>query len=160
MQSTVLSTIIKICSIPRIGRPCRKDIPPFFITLTALFLAGFFVWIAGTFVRAPSPAIKAPGGVLGWIQTVAFCLFTGYWEEGFFRLYILTVCRRAGIKSITAALCSSLVFALCHVYEGPLGIANAGIAGILLAALFIKTRSYYGLASAHAAYNILAFILA
>jgi membrane protease YdiL (CAAX protease family) len=94
------------------------------------------------------------------MRTVVFCLFTGYWEEGFFRLYILTVCRRAGVKSIAAALCSSLVFALCHVYEGPLGIANAGLAGILLAALFIKTRSYHGLALSHAVYNILAFILA
>jgi membrane protease YdiL (CAAX protease family) len=37
---------------------------------------------------------------------------------------------------------------------------NAGIAGILLSIIYLKTESYHGIALAHAVYNILAYVFA
>jgi membrane protease YdiL (CAAX protease family) len=95
-----------------------------------------------------------------WTGILVLCLITGYWEEGLFRLYFLTICGRAGIRNLFSVLVSSLVFAFCHSYEGIPGMVNAGIAGILLSIIYLKTGSYHGLALAHAVYNMLAYMLA
>jgi membrane protease YdiL (CAAX protease family) len=166
MRSTRLSTIIEIFKFPPQRRPCRKDIAPFFFSLGSLFLTGFLVWVlaffAASFFVPPGEefTITKPEGAAAWAGIAVLCLFTGYWEEGLFRVYFLTVCGRAGIKHPVSVLVSSLVFALCHTYEGPLGMINAGIAGILLSVVFLKTRSYHGPALAHAAYNLFAYIIA
>jgi membrane protease YdiL (CAAX protease family) len=126
--------------------------------LALLLLGGFFSWmLAGLFPGEGFTQDKPAGGVR-WAVIVLFCLCTGYWEEGVFRVYFLTVCRRAGVNIYASVLLSTVVFAWCHAYEGPAGMINAGFAGILLSAVYIKTDSYHGLALAHAAYNILAYL--
>jgi membrane protease YdiL (CAAX protease family) len=106
------------------------------------------------------PLILKPEGVAAWTKIIILCLLTGYWEEGFFRMYFLAVCRRAGINRYVSVLFSSIVFAFCHSYEGPPGMINAGLAGILLSIVYLKTESYHGTALAHSVYNILAYIIA
>jgi membrane protease YdiL (CAAX protease family) len=128
--------------------------------LGSLFLSGVLVWGLTFLLPAGEFSITKLEGVAAWTGIVLLCLFTGYWEEGLFRLYFLTIGNRAGIRNFVSVLASSLVFAFCHSYEGILGMVNAGIAGILLSAVFLKTRSYHGLALAHALYNILAYVLA
>jgi len=52
-----------------------------------------------------------------------------------------------------------VLFSLCHVYEGPWGILNAVLAGIILSLLFIRFRSLHGIAWAHGAYNIFVYTM-
>ncbi|MDR0639758.1 MAG: CPBP family intramembrane metalloprotease [Spirochaetaceae bacterium] len=126
----------------------------------SLFLTGVLVWGLTFFLPAEEFTLTKPEGAAAWTGIALLCLFTGYWEEGLFRVYFLTICGRAGIKTLVAVLSSSLVFAFCHSYEGIPGIVNAGVAGILLSIIYLKTGSYHGPALAHALYNILAYILA
>jgi membrane protease YdiL (CAAX protease family) len=128
--------------------------------LVCLILTGLVAW--GLTFLLPSGDFMPvkPSGIIEWVKIIIFCLLIGYWEEGFFRMYFLTVCRRAGINSYVSVLFSSLVFAYCHSYEGIPGMINAGLAGILLSIIYLKTESYHGLALSHTAYNILAYIFA
>jgi membrane protease YdiL (CAAX protease family) len=134
------------------------------MSLGGLLLTGLLVSFADRFLSFVLPAeeftLVKPAGIIEWIKIVVFCLLVGYWEEGFFRMYFLTVCRRAGIPKYASVFISSFVFAFCHSYEGFPGMVNAGIAGVLLSVIYLKTESYHGTAAAHAAYNILAYILA
>ncbi|MDR1096455.1 MAG: CPBP family intramembrane metalloprotease [Spirochaetaceae bacterium] len=159
-----MSTVTAIFKLPRIGRPRVKDALPFLFSLGGLLLTGLFVWLLGRFLPFVLPpedfVLAKPAGVIEWAKIIVFCLLVGYWEEGFFRMYFLTVCRRAGIPKYAAVLISTLVFALCHSYEGVPGLINAGIAGVLLSCVYLKTESYHGIAAAHAAYNVLAYVLA
>jgi membrane protease YdiL (CAAX protease family) len=159
-----LSTVTAIFKLPRVGRPRAKDALPFLLSLGCLLLAGLFVWLSGRllpFVLPPEDfSLAKPAGIPAWAQTIVFCLLVGYGEEGLFRMYFLTVCRRAEIPAYAAVLISTLVFALCHSYEGIPGMLNAGIAGVLLSCVYLKTESYHGIAAAHAVYNVLAYILA
>ena len=160
MRSTRLSTITAIFKLPPVRKPSLKDIPPFLFSLGALFLTGIAVWGLTFLLPAVEFTPAKPEGAIAWMGIVLLCIFTGYWEEGLFRVYFLTICGRAGIPPFVAAVASSLVFAFCHSYEGPLGIVNAGLAGILLSIIYLKTGSYHGLAAAHALYNVLAYVLA
>jgi membrane protease YdiL (CAAX protease family) len=129
--------------------------------LGALFLTGTLTWgLTFLLPAAGEFAITRSEGAAAWTGIVFLCLFTGYWEEGIFRLYFLTICNRIGIKNFASVLASSLIFAFCHSYEGIPGMVNAGSAGVLLSIVYLKTGSYHGPALAHAIYNILAYILA
>jgi membrane protease YdiL (CAAX protease family) len=164
MRSTRLSTIIAIFKLPRIRKPGTSDAVPFFLSLGSLLLTGLLVWLLGRFLPSVLPAedfiLVKPEGIIEWIKIIIFCLLIGYWEEGFFRMYFLTVCARARIQKYVSVLFSTLIFAFCHNYEGIPGMINAGVAGVLLSAIYLKTESYHGIALAHAVYNILAYILA
>jgi membrane protease YdiL (CAAX protease family) len=159
MQSTRLSTIIGIFKFPPVRKPSFKDVPPFFFSFGALLLTGAVVWGLSFLLPAGEFPITKPEGAAAWMGIVLLCLFTGYWEEGVFRLYFLTICDRAGMNRFASVLVSSLAFAFCHSYEGMLGMVNAGTAGVLLSIVYLKTGSYHGPALAHAMYNILAYIL-
>jgi membrane protease YdiL (CAAX protease family) len=100
---------------------------------------------------------EAPGGPVQWLVTIGACVSTGYFEEGFFRLYLLTRFRETGISAARGICISTLLFALCHVYEGPGGVLNAALAGIVLSLVFTREGSLHGLAWAHGAYNILVY---
>jgi membrane protease YdiL (CAAX protease family) len=155
-----LSSIITIFKPPPVGRPGLKDIIPFFSALGCLLLTAVLVSAAASFLPDEKFTLSKPAGITAWAKITVYCLLIGYWEEGFFRMYFLTVCRRAGIEKYAAVLISSLVFASCHYYEGIPGMVNAAIAGVSLSVIYLKTASYHGLALAHSAYNILAYILA
>jgi membrane protease YdiL (CAAX protease family) len=130
------------------------------LSLGCLLLTALLVSAAEPLLPAGERGPAKPAGFTEWAKIVVLCLFTGYWEEGFFRMYFLTVCGRAGIEKYVSVLISSLVFAFCHYHEGIPGMVNAGIAGVLLSVIYLKTESYHGPALAHSAYNILAFALA
>jgi membrane protease YdiL (CAAX protease family) len=160
MRSTHSSTIIEIFKLPRVRKPCLKDLPAFFFSLTCLLLTGLAAWGLTFVLPSGEFALFKPEGIAAWAKTAVFCLLIGYWEEGFFRMYFLTVCRRTGIKNFAAVLFSSLVFASCHSYEGLPGMINAGLAGVFLSIIYLKTESLHGTALAHTVYNILAYIFA
>ena len=64
-----------------------------------------------------------------------------------------------GLGPHRAILISTLLFASCHIYEGPWGFLNAALSGIVLAYVFLRFRSLHGIAIAHALYNIVVYAL-
>jgi membrane protease YdiL (CAAX protease family) len=51
-------------------------------------------------------------------------------------------------------LVSTALFSLCHIYEGPWGVINAVLAGLLLSLIYVHYGALHGLAWAHGLYNI------
>lgn len=78
-----------------------------------------------------------------------FFIIAGYLEELYFRFYLL----RKNPKP-SMIIFSTILFVLCHKYQGPAGMFNAACAGLVLSFIFIKSRSLHGIAIAHGLYNI------
>jgi membrane protease YdiL (CAAX protease family) len=107
-----------------------------------------------------APAIGYPRDPAAVAVMILSCLTTGYLEETYFRFYLFKRFGEAGAGPVKAALASSLLFAFCHLYEGPLGALNAFAAGLLLFYIFARRRSLHGVAWAHGGYNIFVYIMA
>ncbi|MCL2832936.1 MAG: CPBP family intramembrane metalloprotease [Treponema sp.] len=104
------------------------------------------------------PKIRPPFGASGWIVMVFSCAGTGYLEESFFRFYLLQKLKDWIPRAVPRILFAVLLFTFCHGYEGPWGMLNAALAGILLSILFEKFKTIHGLAWAHACYNAFVYI--
>ncbi|MDR1929885.1 MAG: CPBP family intramembrane metalloprotease [Treponema sp.] len=83
----------------------------------------------------------------------------GYLEESYFRWYLPARFRESGLSVPGSFLISTVLFSLCHVYEGPWGAANAALAGALLSLVFVRSRSIHGIALGHGLYNVFVFIV-
>ena len=105
------------------------------------------------------PRVEAPLNAAGWIVLVFSCLGTGYLEESYFRYYLLTKLENPVPQAALRIIFSVVLFSLCHVYEGPWGVLNAVLAGILLSLVFFRFRSIHGIAWAHGAYNIFVYAM-
>jgi membrane protease YdiL (CAAX protease family) len=138
-----------------------RDFGVFILAFPGLLVLGFLVSLASSLVPSvSSPVIGAPQGPAAFLVMALSALSTGYLEESYFRLYLFTRFREGGIGPVPGMICSSLLFALCHLYEGPLGILNAFLAGMFLFFLFSRRQSIHGLAWAHGGYNIFVYIMA
>jgi membrane protease YdiL (CAAX protease family) len=143
-------------------RPGRRDPLTVLFALPGLIALGALVSLAGSFFPSPvsAPDIEAPRGLAAVLVMILSCLSTGYLEESYFRLYLFTRFRESGVGSAKgAAVFSSLLFALCHIYEGPLGVLNAFLAGLLLFFIFTRRQTIHGLAWAHGGYNIFVYVM-
>lgn len=139
-------------------RPARRD-----AGVAALALAGALV-LAGAFVAVPAllPAAR-PLGAAGYRWglrsaaelplALAFGLVAGYREELYFRAYLLGRLEEAGIPVVLAAAASTALFAVGHLYEGPLGVAFAAVMGLYFVLVFLRTRSLHACAIAHGLLN-------
>ena len=144
----------------------KRDILALAATLPALVLTGFLVsFCAKRTGHVPPVEVIPPNGSAGWIAAIFLSLSTGFLEEAYFRFYLpgrileqnsARTCRTL----LSAHIVSSLVFALCHAYEGPWGIANAILAAFVLSIASIKSSSFPGIALAHGLYNIIVFLSA
>ena len=145
-------------------KPCREDFLTLAVGFPGLACIGlcisFFTWLFSAYpeLKVP-PGIEAPANTAGWIVMVFSCLCTGYLEESYFRYYLLTKLKKQIPQEVIRVIFSTALFSLCHFYEGPWGVLNAILAGILLSALFIRCKSLHGIAWAHAAYNIFVYII-
>jgi membrane protease YdiL (CAAX protease family) len=83
-----------------------------------------------------------------------FSLITGYREELFFRAYLLTRLRQAGLPPAAGVAASGLLFACGHAYQGPIGLAVALALGLYFAAAFTRLHNLHRLAWAHGLYNL------
>ena len=145
-------------------KPCKKDIVPFAAGLPGLIIIGLFIsLVISLFSRysglMPPPIVEGPHSISGWIMMVFSCLATGYLEESYFRYYLLIRFENALPSPALRVILSTVLFSLCHIYEGPWGIINAVLAGVLLSLLFIRYRSLHGIALAHSAYNIFVYVM-
>jgi membrane protease YdiL (CAAX protease family) len=141
--------------------PRREDIYTFLFAFPGLLLTGLTIsLVSPMFINTPAdPGIGAPVTFSGWLVMILSCVSTGYLEESYFRFYLLTNLGDTGIKTGKMVFISVMFFAFCHVYEGPWGVLNAVLAGILLALLFLQYRSLHGIALAHGFYNAFVYAL-
>ncbi len=102
--------------------------------------------------------LEAPIGFFGWSTALISCLVTGYLEESYFRGYLLSKLEELGVSGPRTILVSVVLFALCHLYEGPWGLVNAAAAGTALSLLFLRRRTVHAAAWAHAAYNAFVYL--
>jgi len=145
-------------------RPRKPDLVSFGIGLPGLIVISLFVsLLAFIFSRymglATPPKIEGPSSVMGFVVLVFSCLGTGYLEESFFRYYLLTRLETVVPKMALRIALSTLLFSLCHMYEGPWGLLNSVLAGVFLSVLFIRYRSIHGIAWAHGAYNLFVYTM-
>ena len=146
------------------GIPGKRDIRPFLTGFPLLVLIGIVVSFS---VRALNeqrglyqpPVIEGPGTIIGVFVMIFSSLSTGYLEESYFRYYLLTKLEKTLPNVVLRVLVSTFLFSICHIYDGPWGMINAAMAGILLSALFIRHRSLHGIAWAHAAYNVFVYTM-
>ncbi|MDR0388955.1 MAG: CPBP family intramembrane metalloprotease [Spirochaetaceae bacterium] len=105
------------------------------------------------------PGLEKPQDAFSWSVLVLFYLASAYLEETYFRIYLEAALQKAKWASPARLLLSTGLFTLCHLYQGPLGLCNALIAGIFLLLFYRKTQSPHGLALGHGLYNVLAYVL-
>jgi len=145
-------------------KPGFPDLPSFAAGFPALVIIGIAISLlvsrfSGLPWMTPPPLIESPATIPGWIVLVISCLGTGYLEESYFRYYLLTWMENPVPNAALRIFFSTALFAICHIYEGPWGIINAALAGIVLSVLFTRFRSLHGIAWAHGGYNIFVYVM-
>jgi membrane protease YdiL (CAAX protease family) len=95
------------------------------------------------------PAIKAPEGsesIAGdWKQALLWLglvwTFAAFGEEISYRGYLMTRAADLGRRSTAAywaaAVVTAILFGYGHYYKGPIGIVDSGVAGLILAAVYL-----------------------
>jgi len=138
----------------------RKDLIGFLITFPCLLITGFSISFTASFIGGVNPiSLSVPQGAVGWIILCISCIFSSYLEESFFRFYLISKRDDFNLNAPAALALSTILFALCHIYEGPWGFLNAFISGLILGFMFLRFNSFHGIAIAHGFYNITAFFL-
>ncbi|MDR2103058.1 MAG: CPBP family intramembrane metalloprotease [Treponema sp.] len=144
-----------------LAKPKGRDILVFLFTLPLLFFMGWAVSFLAHRITPlpPPPQAGSPGNLLQWLVLAASCIGTGYLEEGYFRFYLFKTLGAAGISGGKILFLSVFLFSLCHAYEGPWGMANAALAGLLLGLVFKSLGTLHAIAWAHGAYNMLVYLI-
>jgi membrane protease YdiL (CAAX protease family) len=143
-----------------ISRPRAVD-----LAWALALLAGAFLLIAAAGLLLgllPEEARRRLAGGFRWRLEEArllplaapFSLLTGYREELFFRSYLLTRLRQAGLPPAAGAAASALLFASGHAYQGAIGLAVALGLGLYFAVAFLRQRNLHRVAWAHGLYNL------
>lgn len=109
---------------------------------------------------ASSQPVDAPADLAGWIVLGLSCMGTGYMEESFFRVYLFEKLRHTLQNPWLRIFFSTILFAACHIYEGPWGVLNAFSAGLFLGFLYWQLRGFHGLSCAHGMYNLFVYFAA
>lgn len=151
-------------SLLNLKRFQKQAIISFAAGLPGLITIGLFIsFLISLFIQAkglpPPPKVEAPHNAWGWIIMVLSCIGTGYLEESYFRYYLLTKLTNLLLNPAKRVILSTFLFSLCHIYEGPWGILNALLAGILLSVLFVRYKSLHSIAWAHAGYNAFVYVM-
>jgi membrane protease YdiL (CAAX protease family) len=144
----------------RVPLPSFKDLLAFFWALPSLILTGVCVSLAAARFPGYSQGfmVQAPRGITGMTVMFFSCLSTGYLEESYFRYYLGEKLGEMGLPPWVFILISSVLFALCHLYEGPWGAMNALLAALILALIYTRFRCLHGLAFAHGLYNAVSYL--
>jgi membrane protease YdiL (CAAX protease family) len=85
-------------------------------------------------------------------------LLTGFSEEAIFRFYLINVLLLRGRSRTAAVIVSTAIFAAIHWSYGLGSVLFAACAGLLLAAVFLRTRSLTAPVLIHALYDAAYFI--
>jgi len=144
-----------------VSAPKKNDAVSAGLAFPALFLVGLTISLISPHVSGipAAPRFLPPKTAVSWAILALSCAVSAYLEESYFRVYLLSKREELGMDIYRAVLVSTLLFAICHAYEGPWGFLNAALSGILLAFMYLRFRSLHGIAVAHALYNIVAYAL-
>lgn len=85
---------------------------------------------------------------------IVFAMFTGVHEEIFFRGFVLSRCRTLLRWNWLAIPVVSLMFGLVHAYQGPMGVVQTTVIGLILGVVATYSRSLWPVIIAHAALNM------
>ena len=86
-------------------------------------------------------------------------LAAGVREEFYFRSYLLGRMGELGLPVPVAAIISTLLFSLGHLYEGVLGFAIAAVLGTILCIAYLRKPNLHVIAIAHGMYNAIVLCL-
>jgi membrane protease YdiL (CAAX protease family) len=140
-------------------------VSPALITLAStaalLVIGGFTVFFENFFTGPdplhPSPPESAVSAVI--FAIIVSCVAAAYLEESFFRILLYRRLLASGLKKVYAVLVSSLLFAVCHAWEGLWGMTGAFLSGVFLSFLFERKGSLNIISLSHAMYNITVYLL-
>jgi membrane protease YdiL (CAAX protease family) len=140
-------------------KPSKNDLLWSLIgTIALLALATGISLLAGLLnPELELPYLQAPQKSIEWLVMILESFSTGYVEETFFRVYLLQRFKEYQVSLPVSSIISILLFSLCHLYEGPLGLLNATIGAIILTFLYLKTGSVHTPAWAHGLYNCIVY---
>jgi len=161
--SLVWYLLLRVKSLKEMGitLPGKKDFVVASLAFAALTLIGVTIsLVSAQFGEAVVlRQYLSPQTAAGWAVLTVSCVSSAYLEESFFRFYLLSKREEMGLGPMSAVLGSTMLFSICHIYEGPWGFLNAALSGVVLAFAFLRFRSLHGVAAAHALYNVLAYVL-
>lgn len=86
-------------------------------------------------------------------------LLTGYFEELYFRVYLLTEFADSPVGAAGIVGISSLLFAIGHLYQGIIGFFGTFLLGTFLAYRYLRRRSWHEISIAHGLYNFFMIML-
>jgi len=84
-----------------------------------------------------------------WLLGIHYA-FVGMAEESFFRAYLIPRFEELFGKTWIAVPAQAIIFGLGHAYQGPRGMLEAGVMGLIAGVLFAKYRSLWPLMLVHA----------
>ena len=144
-----------------IGFPHKKDFFSVFLAFPAMVLIGITISQVSLYFGMQPDGIRPlpPQSAASWALLGFSSIGGAYLEESYFRFYLLSKQEEMGLGPHRAVLLSTVLFSLCHIYQGPWGFLNSALSGVTLAFLFLRFRSLHGLACAHALHNIMVYIL-
>ncbi len=94
---------------------------------------------------------------LGWVFPIA--IFVGIYEEIVFRGLVLTRLRALFSTNRGPVLLSSLIFGALHFTQGPTGMCQTFVVGLILSILAIRTRSIWPAILAHTLIDTLSLLI-
>lgn len=135
--------------VPRFGGGAWRTTG--WLVLAVLALAGVF-WVlerATGWTESPLLMELIPRTAREKRLFAILSLAAGFGEEVVYRGYLLAVLGPIFSGPWTAALASTLAFAILHAYQGPVGIVRSGLLGFLFAGAFVLTGSIWPLVLVH-----------
>lgn len=99
-----------------------------------------------------------PDSTFDYCLLVPMCAAIGFAEELVFRGYLLPRFERALQSTIGAVLTTSVLFAICHLYQGGAGAFGSLLFGLFYGTVFVWLRRLWPLAIAHAMMDVAAFL--
>jgi membrane protease YdiL (CAAX protease family) len=145
--------------------PSLAVLPSALLTFTGALAISMFMSLAALQSGLPGPFADSPASApqalppLSYPLLLITCLTIGYYEELFFRAYLLGEFAVHRAARIPAAIAAALLFAAGHGYQGIVGFAGTFLIGIFLAHRFYRNRSLHEIAIGHGLYNFAAILL-
>lgn len=102
------------------------------------------------------PLTQRPSGLNHWLLWLGLAVSAGFCEEFVVRGYGTGFLIRCGMNRWVAAVATSLIFGVLHIYEGPHAVVIIAVWGLLFAIPFVKTGSLWPGVVAHTVIDAIA----
>jgi membrane protease YdiL (CAAX protease family) len=106
------------------------------------------------FVPRSGDDYPRPHGAGDYVLMVVKFALAGFAEELVTRAYLITRLKALLRSRGEAVLFAAVLFAACHVYQGPYGVIHALVFGLTYGVIFLALGRIWPLAIGHALYNI------